>query len=94
MAKAEIEKIREILPANKLVDIQHLGSTAIPDLAAKPIIDIQIAALSLDEMKILAVPALLKLGYGYWNENYFFYTIFGNEKAVANASVNIIYLEI
>lgn len=69
LAKAEINKIREILPASKIIDIQHVGSTAIPDLAAKPIIDIQIATTSLDDMKLIAVPLLQKLGYEYWDAN-------------------------
>lgn len=68
-AQAEIDKLRAILPSQKIVDIQHVGSTAIPGLLAKPIIDIQIAVKSLDEMKILAVPALQKMGYEYWENN-------------------------
>ncbi len=37
--EAEAEKIRSILK-NNLFDIYHIGSTAVPGLAAKPIIDI------------------------------------------------------
>ncbi|HEX4068969.1 MAG TPA: GNAT family N-acetyltransferase [Candidatus Babeliales bacterium] len=69
MAKQEIKKIRESLFLNKIVDIQHVGSTAIQGVSAKPIIDIQIAVNSLDEMKTIAIPALQKLGYEYWFEN-------------------------
>jgi GrpB-like predicted nucleotidyltransferase (UPF0157 family)/RimJ/RimL family protein N-acetyltransferase len=69
IASIEIEKLREILPSSKIIDIQHVGSTAIPGMAAKPIVDIQIAAHSLDEMKVIAIPALQKLGYEYWYEN-------------------------
>jgi RimJ/RimL family protein N-acetyltransferase len=43
MAELEITKLREILPSNHIIDIQHVGSTAIPGMLAKPIIDIQIA---------------------------------------------------
>ena len=43
-AKFEINKLREVLPSSKIIDIQHVGSTAIPGMAAKPIVDIQIAA--------------------------------------------------
>lgn len=67
--RIEIKKLREVLPSSKIIDIQHVGSTAIPGMAAKPIVDIQIAAHSLDEMKIIAIPALQKLGYEYWYEN-------------------------
>ncbi len=69
LAVAEITQLRATLPPAKIIDIQHVGSTAIPEMAAKPIIDIQIAVPSLEEMKIIAVPALQKLGYEYWEEN-------------------------
>lgn len=69
LAATEINKLKSILPLNKIVDIQHVGSTAIPELAAKPIIDIQIAVKSLEEMKLIAIPILQKLGYEYWFEN-------------------------
>lgn len=68
-ANIEIEKLKNVIPENCIVDIQHVGSTAIPGLSAKPIIDIQIAVKSLSEMKIIAIPALQKLGYEYWYDN-------------------------
>lgn len=68
-ARIEIEKLRAILPLHCIVDIQHVGSTAVPGLSAKPIIDIQIAAKSLDEMKAIVVPLLQKIGYEYWADN-------------------------
>lgn len=68
-ASAEINRLKEVLPLSKIIDIQHVGSTAIPGMAAKPIIDIQMAVHSLDEMKVIAIPALQKLGYEYWYEN-------------------------
>lgn len=68
-AKREIERLKTVLPANCIIDIQHVGSTAIPGLPAKPIIDIMIAVTSLAEMKALAVPVLQKLGYEYWDAN-------------------------
>jgi GrpB-like predicted nucleotidyltransferase (UPF0157 family)/RimJ/RimL family protein N-acetyltransferase len=69
MAQTEIEKIRSVFPADVIVDIQHVGSTAIPGLSAKPILDIQIAVPSLESMKLLAAPILQKLGYEYWASN-------------------------
>src|SRR3990167_1051597 len=59
-ANQEIKKIKESLPLNKILDIQHVGSTAIKRMPAKPIIDIQIAVKLLDEMKVIAVPELQK----------------------------------
>ncbi len=49
------------------VDIQHVGSTAIIGLTAKPIIDIAIAVPSLDIVEQLMTP-LHKLGYDYTDE--------------------------
>jgi GrpB-like predicted nucleotidyltransferase (UPF0157 family)/predicted acetyltransferase len=68
-AQEEMDKLRAILPKNSLIDIQHVGSTAIPRLSSKPIIDILIAAKSLNEMKVIAVPALQKMGYEFWADN-------------------------
>ncbi|HLB56342.1 MAG TPA: GNAT family N-acetyltransferase [Coxiellaceae bacterium] len=69
MAKNEIEKIKKLFPDSLIVDIQHVGSTAIPDIQAKPIIDIQIAVNSLNSAKIISIPLLQKLNYEYWADN-------------------------
>ncbi len=69
MAAKAMQEILDVIPKNKIIDIQHVGSTAIQGLSAKPIIDIQIAVHSLAEMKVIAVPELQKLGYEYWYEN-------------------------
>jgi GrpB-like predicted nucleotidyltransferase (UPF0157 family) len=54
MAELEIKNLLNILPTDNVIDIQHVGSTAIPDMLAKPIIDIQIAAESLKAIKPIA----------------------------------------
>ena len=69
LAKTEIERIKSLAPQGLILDMQHVGSTAIPHISAKPIIDIQIAVNSLDVAKIVAVPLLQRLGYEYWAEN-------------------------
>src|SRR3990167_7682419 len=69
MAEFEIKMLQEVLPENHIIDIQHVGSTAIPGMLAKPIIDIQIAAKSLEIIKPIAIDALKKLGYEFWFEN-------------------------
>ena len=69
LAKTEIEHIKSLFPNGLILDIQHVGSTAIPNISAKPIIDIQIAVNSLDIAKIVSVPLLQKLGYEYWEKN-------------------------
>ena len=69
MAALEIAKLQDVLQSTKIIDIQHVGSTAIPGISAKPIIDIQVAVHSLEEVKNQIIPELQKLGYEFWNEN-------------------------
>jgi GrpB-like predicted nucleotidyltransferase (UPF0157 family) len=45
------------------VDIEHVGSTAVPDLPAKPKIDILVGLRTWDDLET-AVDALLGIGYG------------------------------
>lgn len=45
--------------------IEHVGSTAVPGLAAKPVIDIMVAVEDLD-VSCPAIPAAEALGYIYW----------------------------
>src|SRR5690348_3158031 len=44
--------------------IDHIGSTAVPGLAAKPVIDIQISIARLEPVDVYAIP-LQQLGYVY-----------------------------
>jgi len=46
------------------VQIEHVGSTAVPGLGAKPIVDILLGALSLHVIEA-TIPALVALGYQY-----------------------------
>ena len=46
-------------------DIQHIGSTAIPGLAAKPVIDIMIGVKGLSEADLHCVSKIQSLGYDY-----------------------------
>lgn len=49
--------------------IEHIGSTAVPGLAAKPIIDLLVGVASLDDARVKAVPVLAEMGYAYWHDN-------------------------
>ncbi|MBV9850914.1 MAG: GrpB family protein [Armatimonadetes bacterium] len=53
----------------QLVALEHFGSTAVPGLSAKPVIDILVAVRSLVQARQEAVPALEALGYSYWRDN-------------------------
>jgi GrpB-like predicted nucleotidyltransferase (UPF0157 family) len=54
--------------ADSALDIQHIGSTAIPGITAKPVLDIAVAIHSFESGHAL-VPALVALGYSYRGEN-------------------------
>ena len=58
--------IREILTDN-CIAIYHIGSTSVPGLAAKPIIDIMVAVRSLETVDRTA-EAFSKTGYEYLGE--------------------------
>ena len=49
-------------------DIQHVGSTSIPGMPAKPILDIAIAVKDFEEARICIEP-LCKMGYTFKGEN-------------------------
>ena len=65
----EARRLRAVLDPSLLVGLEHFGSTAIPGLSAKPIIDILIAVRSLAAAKASFVDALRKLDYVYWADN-------------------------
>lgn len=46
--------------------VEHFGSTAVPDLSAKPVVDMLIEVTSLNAAKKKIVPVLKSLGYDYF----------------------------
>ena len=48
-----------------VLTIEHIGSTAVPGLAAKPIIDLQLSVRSLAEAQASCIGPLQTLGYAY-----------------------------
>ncbi|HQR09874.1 MAG TPA: GrpB family protein [Casimicrobiaceae bacterium] len=58
---AERSRLLALLP-DCVVDVHHIGSTSVPGLAAKPIIDILLEVRSLDEIDAHA-QAMAALGY-------------------------------
>ncbi len=65
----EAKRLRAILDPSLVVGLEHFGSTAIPGLSAKPIIDILIAVRSLTDAHAIFVKALQTLDYVYWADN-------------------------
>lgn len=54
------------IPTDLIGRIEHFGSTAVPGLSAKPIVDILVEVTSLEETKKRIVPILEEQGYEYF----------------------------
>ena|SRR5215211_7791747 len=68
-AAYELERARIVAAlGDHLLDIQHVGSTSIPDVPAKPILDILAGVRNFDEATACVGP-IIALGYIYRNEN-------------------------
>jgi GrpB-like predicted nucleotidyltransferase (UPF0157 family) len=63
MFEAEAQALREALGPS-VVRVEHIGSTAVPGMGAKPIIDILVGAESLPAIE-RGIPGLVALGYRY-----------------------------
>jgi GrpB-like predicted nucleotidyltransferase (UPF0157 family) len=66
MFAAEQQHLLACLPRELIGRIEHFGSTAIPHLSAKPIIDMLVEVTSLEETKQRIVPVLEAQGYDYF----------------------------
>ncbi|MFO8109093.1 MAG: GrpB family protein [Thermoplasmata archaeon] len=66
MFREESKYLRDLLPEEQVRRIEHFGSTAVPNLSAKPIIDILVEVKSLEEVKRYIVPILKGVGYEYF----------------------------
>lgn len=75
MFRAEKERLRKWLPKKLIGRIEHIGSTAIPGMPAKPIIDMLVEVFSLADAKRQIVPILEAKGY-----DYFWRPSFGNDR--------------
>lgn len=58
--------LQSCLPAELIRRIEHFGSTAVPHLAAKPIIDMLVEVTNLQETKERIAPLLESQGYDYF----------------------------
>jgi|WetSurMetagenome_2_1015567.scaffolds.fasta_scaffold62711_2 GrpB-like predicted nucleotidyltransferase (UPF0157 family) len=66
MFEQERVHLRACLPVDLVGRIEHFGSTAIPGLPAKPIIDMLVEVRSLEETKNRIAPILEAQGYDYF----------------------------
>ena len=64
--RVESDHLRACLPVELIRRIEHFGSTAVPGLAAKPIIDMLVEVTDLEQTRDRIVPILERQGYDYF----------------------------
>jgi GrpB-like predicted nucleotidyltransferase (UPF0157 family) len=64
--REEAGRLRACLPGELLGRIEHFGSTAVPGLDAKPIVDMLVEVTSLEETRRRIAPVLEAQGYDYF----------------------------
>ena len=66
MFEAEKAHLRACLPGDMVGRIEHFGSTAVPGLAAKPVVDVLVEVWDLEATKTRIAPILEAQGYDYF----------------------------
>jgi GrpB-like predicted nucleotidyltransferase (UPF0157 family) len=69
MYEAEAARVASASPFDLFLAIERFGSTAIPGMVAKPIIDLVVAVRSIPEPRDAAVRPMEALGYAFWADN-------------------------
>ena len=64
--RREREHLLACLPNELLGRIEHFGSTAVPGLSAKPVVDVLVEVTDLEQAKRKIVPVLEAQGYDYF----------------------------
>ena len=64
--RQERDHLRACLPSDLIGRIEHFGSTAVPGLAAKPIVDMLVEVTDLQAAKDRIAPVLESQGYDYF----------------------------
>lgn len=64
--EAERDHLRACLPVDLLGRIEHFGSTAVPGLAAKPVVDLLVEVTDLAATREQIAPVLEAQGYDYF----------------------------
>jgi GrpB-like predicted nucleotidyltransferase (UPF0157 family) len=67
-AAREIACLVQVLPLNLVLQMEHVGSTAIPGIKAKPVLDINLLVRSIQDAQV-AIEPLKRIGYQFWKEN-------------------------
>lgn len=64
--EAEKQHLTECLPDDLLVRIEHYGSTSIPGMTAKPVVDMLVEVTNLERAREQVPPTLEAQGYDYF----------------------------
>ncbi len=64
--RQEKEHLQSCLPNDLIRRIEHFGSTAVPGLSAKPVVDMLVEVTDLDATRDRIVPVLESQGYDYF----------------------------
>ncbi|MBK6831102.1 MAG: GrpB family protein [Flavobacteriales bacterium] len=63
----EIEKqIKQMVPRQLMQRISHIGSTAVPGLSGKPIVDVQVEVNDLERVRETIAPLMEEAGYEFF----------------------------
>jgi GrpB-like predicted nucleotidyltransferase (UPF0157 family) len=66
MFRREKDHLLSCLPNDLIRRIEHFGSTAVPGLAAKPVVDMLVEVTDLQATRVRIVPVLEAQGYDYF----------------------------
>lgn len=70
MFRAEASRLRKLLGSAEELRSEHVGSTAVPGLSAKPIIDMLMEVTSFESARQTIIPRLLDDGWEYlWRDD-------------------------
>lgn len=61
------QALRAVMPTSE-ADLEHIGSTAVPGLCAKPVLDLLLGVAALEQAEAL-IPALAGIGFRYRPEH-------------------------
>jgi GrpB-like predicted nucleotidyltransferase (UPF0157 family) len=64
--RREREHLLSCLPKDLIGRVEHFGSTAVPGLSAKPIVDMLVEVTDLDATRVRIAPLLESQGYDYF----------------------------
>ncbi len=85
----EVAHLREALPDDLVTRIDHIGSTSVPGLAAKPIIDVQVSVRSISPVQAYTEP-MTAAGYRHvpdpWSDDH---ELFSRDRHNEERAVNV-----